>query len=139
MQRYYPAFSMVESMVVLAIMAIFITTIFPSYQQLLRKAHYHEVAQAVLPLRLSIESCYAVMGDLSLCGPGKQGVMRRVTVPHSSLIHTMEITAPGQIHVTVKPQYGFTTDDDYWLIAHEDHHTLVWKSSGGAVTKGYIH
>ena len=60
--RKQKGFSLIEMMIVIAIIAILIATALPSYKKYTQRAHYMEVIQAALPLKLAVAECYEVEG-----------------------------------------------------------------------------
>lgn len=66
-------FSLIELMIVVAIIGVLAMIAIPSYQNYTNKAKFIEVVQAVSPFKLAVESCMHEQGDLSLCANGADG------------------------------------------------------------------
>jgi type IV pilus assembly protein PilA len=60
-------FSLIELMIVVAIIAVLAAVAIPSYQNYTLKAKFTEVVQAVSPFKLAVESCAREFGTLSDC------------------------------------------------------------------------
>ena len=62
-------FTLIELMIVIAIIGILASVALPAYQTYVKKAKYSEVIQAIAMVRSAVDICYAVkgIGDLSNC------------------------------------------------------------------------
>lgn len=132
----HKAFSLIELMIVVAIIGVLAMLIVPSYQVYVRRAHYVEVVQAAIPYKMSVQECFQVMNDLSDCGAGQNGVPTGSETPHG-LVQSVLLSANGVIRVTPQPRYGLTEADDYTLTPVVKHGRLTWISGGGGVAHGY--
>ena len=61
-------FSLIELMIVVAIIAVLAAVAIPSYQRYTDKAKFTEVIQAASPFKLALESCAHEMGSIGQCG-----------------------------------------------------------------------
>lgn len=129
-------FSLIELMIVVAIMGILVAIILPSYQTYIRRAHYIEIVQATIPYKMSIQECFQVTNELSECGSGQQGVIAGKNTTQG-LIQSIQIDNEGKITVIPESKYGFTADDDYVLTPTIKQGQLLWTSGGGGVAHGY--
>lgn len=133
-------FSLLELMIVIAIIGILIAITIPSYQVYTRRAHYTEVVEAAIPFRIGIEECFEITDKLDECLAGKNGVPNNITTEESSgLIHSIQIAAAGTIVITPNNKYGISDQDTYILTPEIHQEKLIWKTSGGGVAKGYAH
>ena len=129
-------FSLIELMIVVAIIGILVAIILPSYQIYIRRAHYVEIVQATTPYKMSVQECFQITNDLNECGSGKNGIMTSNT-SLSSMIQSIQIDNAGKIIVIPASKYGLTADDDYVLTPMVKQGQLFWTSGGGGVTHGY--
>lgn len=129
-------FSLIELMIVVAIIGILAMLIVPSYQVYVRRAHYIEVVQAATPYKMSIQECFQVTNQLSDCGAGQNGVPTG-TDTSQGLVSAITVSASGVIRVTPKTRYGLTEADDYTLTPVVKRGRLHWISGGGGVAHGY--
>ncbi|PHQ78421.1 MAG: pilus assembly protein PilA [Coxiella sp. (in: Bacteria)] len=129
-------FSIIELMIVVAIIGILVAVIIPSYQIYVRRAHYVEVVQAATPYKMSVQECFQVTNDLSECGAGKNGVASS-TATARGIVKSVQITNAGKITVTPLAKYGLTLKDSYTLTPVVKRGQLLWVSGGGGVAHGY--
>ncbi|OGO94416.1 MAG: pilus assembly protein PilA [Coxiella sp. RIFCSPHIGHO2_12_FULL_42_15] len=133
-------FSLLELMIVIAIIGILIAIAIPSYQVYTRRAHYTEVVEAAIPFRIGIEECFEITGQLDECIAGKNGVPPNITNSSSSsrgLVSSVKVTEAGNIIIVPANKYGITTEDTYTLTPEIYQEKLIWKTGGGGVAKGY--
>jgi len=139
MLKKISGFSLIEVMIVIAIIAILIATALPSYQKYTKRAHYMEVIQATAPLKLAVVECYEIMSDLSGCVSGAHGIPNANHNMSATLVNTNEVLANGVIHIIPNNKYGITQKQDYFLTPKANKAGLTWHSSGGGVQAGYSH
>lgn len=134
--QFKNGFSLIELMIVVAIIGILAVLIIPSYKVYIRRAHYLEIIHAATPLRLSVQECFQVMNELSDCGAGQNGVPNGLSQTYG-IVQSALIDASGKITITPKNKYGFTAADTYTLTPVVKHGQLLWISGGGGVAHGY--
>jgi type IV pilus assembly protein PilA len=130
-------FTLIELMIVITIMAILMSIAIPSYQQYTKKAHYAEVIQAAAPYKLAVAECYQDTGTLNQCNSGHFGIPKPYKGTH--LIDTIKVSNHGQIHITPKNIFGIQAKEDLILTPELAGLSLIWHTTGGAVSAGYIH
>lgn len=133
MQR---GFSLMELMVVIAIMAILIGIAIPSYSRYTKRAHFTQALQAISPFKLAVTLCYQHSGDINSCSSGSHDIPSFKSSKTDSLIN--QITVENGI-ITLVPNSikGFQPSDTYVLTPQVESNRISWKSSGGAVENGY--
>jgi len=86
-------FSLIELMIVVAIIAVLAAVAIPSYQRYTQKAKFTEIIQAISPFKLALESCAHETDNLAQCNdiPG---------ISHDesskSYVKNISITVQGQ-------------------------------------------
>lgn len=138
-------FTLIEIMIVVAIIGILAAIALPAYQNYVKKAAYSEVIIGMASTKTAIDNCYAVQRDLSKCDTGiKIGEGLPIGVAHKAL-NTITITASTAV-ITATPNtfkgiqgVGKNTPETCTL-SPTVHTTerLIWNYSGVCVSKGYV-
>lgn len=74
MQQTQKGFTLIELMIVVAIIGILAAIAVPAYQTYTNKAKFSEVVSAASPYKLAVELCFAEQGVLTNCTNGANGV-----------------------------------------------------------------
>ena len=130
-------FTLIELMVVVTIIAILVSIALPNYQKYTRKARFAEVVQAAAVLKVAVEQCFQLQGQLNDCQSGKHGIGKTQHPKGNGLISSSTVTAGGVIVITAKARYGFQGNETYTLTPQAEDDWLHWRSGGSAVIAGY--
>ena len=131
-------FSLIEILIVIAIIGILIGIALPSYQRYTQRAHFTEITQATLPLKLAVTECYQLTLDLSQCTAGQHGIPQPIINQNpQQLLSQVAVQADGRIVAEPKAIKGFNESDQYILTPSVTYGHLSWQASGQAVELGY--
>ncbi|WP_410686631.1 pilin [Avibacterium paragallinarum] len=72
-------FTLIELMIVIAIVAILATIAIPAYQNYTKKAAISELIQAASPYRSEVELCIYNTGATTKCNAGLNGIQKKLT------------------------------------------------------------
>src|ERR1035438_4108310 len=67
-------FTLIELMIVVAIIGILAAVAIPSYSNYTKKAKFTEVIQSVMSIKTAIESCASELDDVTNCMSGLNGI-----------------------------------------------------------------
>lgn len=136
--RKTSGFTLIELMIVIAIIGILVAIAIPSYQNYTRRAHYAEIVQATEPYKLGVQECFQMTGALDNCIAGQNDVPTGIAAGKGpDLVDSIDVAAQGVITVTPKEKYGIQATDTYILTPTITNDTLTWAASGEGVTNGY--
>lgn len=132
-------FTLIELMIVIAIIGILAAIAVPQYQTYTNKAKFSEVVTAAGPFKAGVELCYLDTGAYACQGTTGEippnattanGNVASVTV--SSTTGVITATASGSIPVTPAPTYVITPTP----AASTASALLVWAKTGTCVASG---
>jgi type IV pilus assembly protein PilA len=130
-------FTLIELMIVVAIIGVLAAVAIPAYQNYVKKAAYTEVLAGANPVKLAISECFNVKGSLGDCATAaKLGV----TLPAgTNALDKIEIaSSTAKITMTPKAYRGIATDETCDLTPTAGTGTLTWAHSGKCVDNGYV-
>lgn len=128
-------FTLIELMIVVAIIGILAAIALPAYQTYTAKSNYVEVVSAGKPVKSAIEIC-AQTGSPADCST--IGVLAGWTA--GALVNTIALGGPagGPYTITITPNAGVvggvTAAETYILTGTVANGTVTWAKTGGCVT-----
>ena len=143
MKKLQQGFTLIELMIVVAIIGILAAIAIPSYQDYTTKARYTEVVVAAAPYKLGVEDCFQSGVAITGCDAGSNGVP--AALGSTGLVNSIAVT-DGKITVTPNASGQITATETYILdpssvagsvVAPVVGQKLFWIASGGGVTKGW--
>ena len=140
MKKVQKGFTLIELMIVIAIVGILAAVALPAYQNYTKRAAYAEVIAAMSTAKAGVNECYQLTSGLTACDAGSNGVPADVTAVADGALASIE-TLNGVITATPKAYKGIAATDTCLLTPTADSGNsayLDWDYSGACVTNGYI-
>ncbi|WP_150539171.1 pilin [Actinobacillus vicugnae] len=119
------AFTLIELMIVIAIIAILATVAIPSYNNYTKKAALSELLAASSAYKTDVEICIYNTGDTKNCASGTNGIKNGDDIKNSKYLASILVVS-GAITVNGKGSvegYGYMLTPDY------SNKTLTWKTT----------
>ncbi|AAO54461.1 pilin [Pseudomonas syringae group genomosp. 3] len=134
-------FTLIELMIVVAIVGILAAVAIPSYQNYAKKAAYTEVLAAMASVKTAVGVCAAQQGTVADCDTAAKVGVTLPSGATTGAVNKMEITATSAaITATPNAFKGILTTDTCSLtpaIAAAGS-PVTWSYTGACVTNGYV-
>lgn len=129
-------FTLIELMIVVAIIGILAAVALPAYQTYTAKARFTEVVQATAPFKLGIEMCYAETNDLTECGTaGTKNIPNNAAA--GGFVESVTVGEKGVITSKAIADKGLNSNTFILTPTESDTAVqLTWKSSGTCGSAG---
>lgn len=130
-------FTLIELMIVIAIIGILAAVALPSYQNYTKKAKFTEVVAATSPLKLAIELCVQTEGLLASCDSASDVGVTLGDLDNGVNVLSVGITTATSVitSTAVSAKFGGTAYT-YILTPTLANNSLTWAKSGTCVAAG---
>ncbi len=144
MKNVQKGFTLIELMIVVAIIGILAAVAIPSYQNYTKKAKFTEVVQATAPIKQAIDECVqsqGLTGDgsttaVSGCSAGSNGVPSAMPSA-TGYVGTIALTGDTGVITATATAALDSTEPTYILTPHPDANGAVqWVVTGTCKTSG---
>jgi type IV pilus assembly protein PilA len=131
-------FTLIELMIVVAIIGILAAIAIPSYQDYTKRAKFSEVVNATSPYKLAVEICAHTLGSLTNCSQGSNGVPTAIGVEGGKAAYSnvakVEVATNGIITATSSTDLDSTT----FILTplRNDDGAITWSKGGTCSSKG---
>jgi type IV pilus assembly protein PilA len=116
MKKQQSGFTLIELMIVVAIIGILAAVALPAYQDYTKRARYSEVINMSNAIKTAVELCaQEAGGDLSSCDNTEQGILSAMNAATDNGAVNSVAVAQGVITITPTAANGIAATDTYVL------------------------
>ena len=137
MKRIQQGFTLIELMIVVAIIGILAAIAVPAYQGYIKRAAYSEVVGTAASIRTAIDVCYQTTSALPGCDTF---LLIGISAPAATGVFNSAAITAATAAITLTPNAvkGILVADTCVLTPTTAGQTLTWAFTGECLTKGYV-
>ncbi len=132
MKQQQKGFTLIELMIVVAIIGILAAVAIPAYANYTKKAKFAEVIQGTQAVKIAVEICAADLGTLTGCSAGSNGVPTDITTfgKYGASMATLD----GFITATAVTTQGLSGETFVLSPIFSSTTGISWTTSGSCIT-----
>ena len=137
MRNVQKGFTLIELMIVVAIIGILAAIALPAYSKYMDKAKFTEVVLATGAYKTAVETCAQDLGTAVGCTAGSNGISAAFAATAADKVINSVGVTDGIITATPKAIGGIAITDTYVLSPAYAAGKVTWTVSGGCLAKGF--
>ncbi len=130
-------FTLIELMIVVAIIGILAAVALPAYQRYINRAAYTEVIGQANPIKTAMSECMTINTDMAKCE--SLALLGATSPPSTNAFDSLEVKTGGEILMTPKAYKGIVVTDTCSLKPTVVSGAITkWTYDGACLTAGYV-
>ena len=129
-------FTLIELMIVIAIIGILAAIALPAYQTYTKRAKFSEVITATTSVKSAIEVCYQTTGVLATCDATDSGAVGTAETNSTAGSYVASLAVTDNTGVITATGSTDVDSETYIVTPAETNDTLTWTVSGTCLDSG---